>query len=493
MSNRIRFLLGNELREVVVEDPTETVLQYLRRDPLRRGTKEGCAEGDCGACTVAIGEAGADGSMRYKAVNACIQFLPTLDGRQLLTVEDLADPKSGALHPVQQAMVEAHGSQCGFCTPGFVMSLYVGHKADRHKAKVPSRDAVDDRLAGNLCRCTGYRPIIDAAIKAAGIEEPEHHAISARQAAKTLMEIKRRDTLVIDSGTRRFYAPRTLDDLASLFERDPEACLLAGGTDVGLWVTKLRHELKTVLYLGNVAELALVENQGGHWWIGAGASYSDAARVFFDLHPDFAELVRRIGSLQIRNAGTVGGNIANGSPIGDTMPALIALGAKLHLRQGAKTRVLALEDFYLAYRKTDRRAGEFVVGIEAPKLGPRDLFATYKISKRFDQDISAVCAAFRVVLDQGVIRDARIAFGGMAATPRRAPKTEATLTGKPWTEATVKEALAALGDDYQPIGDMRASARYRATVAGNMLRRFFLETTLPASRHRVLASREAAA
>jgi xanthine dehydrogenase small subunit len=493
MSNRVRFLLGEEPVEIAVDDPTRTVLQYLRSDPARRGTKEGCAEGDCGACTVAVGERAADRGMTYRAVNACIQFLPTLDGKQLLTVEDLADRSSGALHPVQQALVDGHGSQCGFCTPGFAMSLFVGYGLDRAAGRVPSREAIDDRLAGNLCRCTGYRPIVDAARRAATIHEPVGWAAFKARSSAALAGIARSGTLVIDTGTRRYFAPRDLVALGEILERHPDACLLAGGTDVGLWVTKQHRVLETVVYVGDVAPLKTVEDRGQAWWIGGAATFTEASRAFADLHPDFAEVLRRIGSLQIRNAGTVGGNIANGSPIGDSMPGLIALGARLHLRRGRRSRELALEDFFLAYRKTALEPGEFVEGVSVPKLGPDQRFATYKISKRFDQDISALCPAFRVTLVEGRVSDARIAFGGMAATPKRAARTETALAGQPWTEATVRRAIAALAEDYRPIGDMRASARYRATVAGNMLLRFFLETEGRTSRTRVLAPRESAA
>ena len=493
MSNRIRFLLGASPVEVAVDDPTRTVLQFLRSDPARHGTKEGCAEGDCGACTVAVGERTPDGRMSYRAVNACIQFLPTLDGKQLLTVEDIAGAAGDALHPVQQALVDAHGSQCGFCTPGFAMSLFVGHALDRAAGRVPSRDAVNDRLAGNLCRCTGYRPIVDAAQRAAAIPEPEHWTAFKSKSSAALASMARSGTLVIDTGTRHYYAPRDIDALADVLERHPDACILAGGTDVGLWVTKQHRSLGTVVYVGNVASLKVVEDRSKTWWIGAGASFSEAGRAFADLHPDFAELVRRIGSPQIRNAGTVGGNIANGSPIGDSMPALIALGARLHLRRGRRRRDIALEEFFVAYRQTALEPGEFVEGVSVPKLGPNDRFATYKISKRFDQDISALCPAFRITLAGGVVREARIAFGGMAATPKRAPATEAALVGSPWSEETVRRAKSALMEDYRPIGDMRASARYRMTVAGNMLIRFFLESEGRGGRTRVIAPRESAA
>ncbi|MGQ3027813.1 MAG: FAD binding domain-containing protein, partial [Ferrovibrionaceae bacterium] len=297
----------------------------------------------------------------------------------------------------------------------------------------------------------------------------------------------------IEADGRRYFAPATLDQAADLLAQWPEATLLAGGTDVGLWVTKLHKRLDTVIYLGDVVELNGIVERPGHWWIGAGATYNEALAAFAGLHPDLAELVRRIGSLQIRNAGTLGGNIGNASPIGDSMPALIALGAQLHLRRGAAGRVMPIEDYFLGYRRTALQPGELIVGVEIPKLAANQRFATYKVSKRFDQDISAVCPAYRLTLDdQGVIAEARIAHGGMAAIPARAPRTEAALTGRPWTAETVAAAMAALADDYAPIDDMRASAGYRLKVARNLLRRFHLATTAPQTRVHVLAKEVAA-
>ncbi len=491
VSSRPRFLLGLEPRTLDLADPTRTVLEYLRLDERRRGTKEGCAEGDCGACTVALGECGADGVVRYRAVNACIQFAATLDGKQLVTVEDLAEGER--LHPVQQALVDAHGSQCGFCTPGFVMSMYVGHETDKAAGALPDRQAINDRLAGNLCRCTGYRPIVDAALAAASEPAPAQADRLRAAAAAALPALARADTLAIEADGRRYFAPATLDQAADLLAQWPEATLLAGGTDVGLWVTKLHKRLDTVIYLGDVVELNGIVERPGHWWIGAGATYNEALAAFAGLHPDLAELVRRIGSLQIRNAGTLGGNIGNASPIGDSMPALIALGAQLHLRRGAAGRVMPIEDYFLGYRRTALQPGELIVGVEIPKLAANQRFATYKVSKRFDQDISAVCPAYRLTLDdQGVIAEARIAHGGMAAIPARAPRTEAALTGRPWTAETVAAAMAALADDYAPIDDMRASAGYRLKVARNLLRRFHLATTAPQTRVHVLAKEVAA-
>lgn len=488
---RPRFLLGLERRDLDLADPTRTVLEYLRLDERRRGTKEGCAEGDCGACTVALGECGADGAVRYRAVNACIQFAATLDGKQLVTVEDLAEGES--LHPVQQALVDAHGSQCGFCTPGFVMSLYAGHETDQAAGQTPDRQAINDRLAGNLCRCTGYRPIVDAALAAAAEPAPAQAARLRAAATATLPALARSEPLTIEGDGRRYFAPATLDQAAALLAQWPEATLLAGGTDVGLWVTKLHKRLDTVIYLGDIAELKTIEDRPGHWWIGAGATYQQALPAFAGLHPDFAELVRRIGSVQIRNAGTLGGNIGNASPIGDSMPALIALGAQLHLRRGPEARTMPIEDYFLGYRRTALRPGELIVGVEIPKLTAGRHFATYKVSKRFDQDISAVCPAYRLTLDNGgIITEARIAHGGMAAIPARAPRTEAALTGQSWTAETLAKAMAALAEDYAPIDDMRASSAYRLKVAQNLLRRFHLATTAPDVRLTVLGKEVAA-
>ncbi|HZX23676.1 MAG TPA: xanthine dehydrogenase small subunit [Woeseiaceae bacterium] len=474
----VRFLLDGETVELRDIDPTRTVLQWLREDAGRTGTKEGCAEGDCGACTVVLADLdGDDGRLRYRAVNACIQFLPTLDGRELITVESLGSPQTG-LHPVQKAMYECHGSQCGFCTPGFVMSLFALYRNRRD----PSRRDIDDALAGNLCRCTGYRPIVEAARRMYDYEPdlPADDETPAR--LKSLVDSAADDSagagmLALERGGRRYFAPTTAAGLAALLAEYPDACLLAGGTDVGLWVTKQHRELDTVIYVGRVRELAETSMNDEWLSIGAAVTLTDAMAPVVAEYPELEELFLRFASPPIRNTGTLAGNVANGSPIGDSMPALIALGATVVLASRDGRRELALEDFYHDYRKTDLAPGEFVAAVRIPRRRPGRLVAAYKVSKRFDQDISAVCAAFALDIEDGRVASARIACGGMAAIPKRAAAAERALAGGAWDEAAVGRAMAAMDADFAPITDMRAGDAYRREVAKNLLRRFHIEST----------------
>ncbi len=437
---KVTFLLNGETVEV--DTPaTQTLLDWLRVERGLTGTKEGCNEGDCGACSVVVTD-----KDTKRALNACILFMPQLHGKAVRTVEGISAP-DGTLHPVQQAMVDHHGSQCGFCTPGFIASMAAGH-AD-------GRTDHDNVLAGNLCRCTGYAPIIRGAQAAAVMPVP----------------VWMKEPALPDSPAP--FAPDTLDVLAAWYAANPDATVIAGATDVGLWVTKQLRALDNVVFLNRCRDLQQITMTDDTITFGAGVTMVDVHTVLRDHHPSYAEMVRRYGSEQVRSAATIGGNIANGSPIGDNPPALIALGATLHLRHGDVTRDTPLQDFFVAYGKQDRAAGELVTGVTIPKSAPN--LRVYKLSKRFDQDISAVCGAFNITVTDGKVTAAIIAFGGMAGTPQRASRVEAALVGQPWSDATVKAALPLFADDYTPMSDMRASADYRMQIAQNMLLRYFAD------------------
>lgn len=477
-NGKVRFVLDGEIIELENVEPTRTVLQFLREDLGRTGTKEGCAEGDCGACTVVVAEIDRSGDgIALRAINACIRFLPTLDGKELITVESLG---VGGLHPVQQAMVECHGSQCGFCTPGFVMSLFALYKTRRD----PGRRDIDDALAGNLCRCTGYRPIIAAAeamYDVPGDEEdwlrqPFGSEQSCADRVARLRSIERKDSLALRHEDHAFYAPRTAVEFATLLAEHPEATILAGGTDIGLWVTKLHRELSTLIYTGEVEGLHGIDVGGTHIEIGAAVTLTDAMPVILEHYPLLDEVLRRFASPPIRNAGTLGGNIANGSPIGDSMPALMAAGTSLVLRSSQGSREVHLDDFYHGYQANELRQGEFVECIRIPLPGDNVSLHSYKLSKRFDQDISAVCTAYRLELTDDRVKSVRIACGGLAETIRRASNCEEALHGQVWNEETLGKGLAAFAKDFEPITDMRASADYRLRAGQNLLRRLYLET-----------------
>ncbi len=434
--------------------PTVTLLDWLREERGLTGTKEGCNEGDCGACTVMVTEEGS-----AKALNACILFLPQLHGKAVRTVEGASGPNDEP-HPVQSAMVDLHGSQCGFCTPGFVMSMVASHAngATDH----------DTQLAGNLCRCTGYAPIIRAA-KAAE-PQPVPQWITSDQSF-SCPKIPRGEAT--GRGAEPPFLPTSSDELAEVYARHPNATLIAGATDVGLWVTKQLRELDPVIFLNGCEDLKQITITDDEIRFGAMVDMNRMGEAIADLHPSYAEMIRRYASVQLRHAATVGGNIANGSPIGDNPPALIALAATLHLRKGDARRSLPLEEFFIDYGKQDRAPGEFVEAVSFPRQADR--LKAYKLSKRFDQDISAVCGCFNITVSKGTVTQARIAFGGMAGTPKRATHVEAALIGKPWTRAVIDAALPSFAEDYSPLTDMRASATYRLETAKAMLQRYFLE------------------
>ncbi|QJR20523.1 xanthine dehydrogenase small subunit [Pelagibacterium halotolerans] len=466
----IRFYLNDNLIELDTLEPDRTLLDFLRLDRVLRGTKEGCAEGDCGACTVIVGRI-SGGVVRYLPANACIILVSMLDGAHVVTVEHLKGP-DGGLHPVQQAMVDYHGSQCGFCTPGFVMSLYGLWLANPN----PSVPEIEKALQGNLCRCTGYAPIVRAAQAVSNYGSVLEDALNReREEIVAKLTALRDGRLVVVEGARgKTIIPADVDGLAAVLTEMPEATIVAGATDVGLWVTKFMRDIAPVVIVGHLMGEISVED--GRIVFGAGVSYAKAFETIATHIPQMVEMFDRIGGAQVRAMGTIGGNIANGSPIGDTPPPLIALGAEITLRKGDRRRVVKLEDFFIAYGRQDRKKGEFVEAVSVPQPGADEIFGVHKVTKRRDEDITATLGAFRVKIAGGVVAEATIAYGGMAATPKRARAVEAALIGKAWTLDTVEAALGKFEEDFQPLTDWRASADYRMLAAKNLLKRFYFES-----------------
>jgi xanthine dehydrogenase small subunit len=460
-------------REVALKNfpPDRLLLDWLRDEAYAKGTKEGCAEGDCGACTVVLCRP-RNGGLTYEPVNACILLLGQIDGAELLTVEDLAEGET--LHPIQEAMVDFHASQCGFCTPGIVMSLFAHY---HEVGSAASRHSLNRALAGNLCRCTGYRPILDAAMAVDDGSRRDRFSEREPERLEALRALPRGDLFVGDAQSF-FAAPESEESLAALYAAHPDAVLLGGATDIGLWVTKRFMRLPKIIWLSHVAGFDEFESDKEVLSLNAGVTLQAAAHCLSWIHPDLGLLMSRFGSMQVRISGTVGGNIANGSPIGDLAPALIALEGRVELRQGDVSRELPLEAFFLGYGKQDRRPSEYVRALHVPRLQPRQTYRAYKVSKRFDEDISAVMGAFRFDLDGRRVARARVAFGGMAATPKRAVATEAALAGVDLDDPkTWEPAIAAIASDFQPLTDMRASSAYRSEVGANLVRRALLETS----------------
>jgi xanthine dehydrogenase small subunit len=493
-SKTIRFIRRGEIVALDNVPPDRTLLEVLREDLACTGTKEGCGEGDCGACTVVLGEAGAQG-IEYRAINSCIRLAHSVDGMALWTVEDLA-AEDGTLHPAQEAMVQCHGSQCGFCTPGFVMSLFGmyqnyiaptlatscaalppegagaprgGPSAHRAAANPITRELAQEELSGNLCRCTGYRPILDAAQKMAELPAAK---VDEKQLAAQLKSLRAEAGFV--AGT--YLAPNSLRELLASRAAHPDAQIVAGCTDIGLWVTKMHMQFAKVLDVTRAKELRRIERYDNHVAIGAAVTLTDAYAALIADRPQLKTFANRFAGLPVRNSGTLGGNVANGSPIGDSMPLLIALGAHIVLMSARGHREMPLEKFYTGYRKNVLAPDEVLAWIKVPRPHSSEMLRAYKISKRFDDDISAVCLVINLQLQEGRVAKISIGAGGVAATPVRAVKTEAALAGKPWTIEAAKEATGALRAEFQPISDMRASAAYRSEVLGNLMQRFWLET-----------------
>ncbi len=466
----IHFIFRGAPVEVSGMAPRETLLDWLRLQQRATGTKEGCAEGDCGACTVVLARARGD-QIVHAPVNACILLLGQVDGAEVLTVEDLAT--GSAPHPVQEAMIAHHGSQCGFCTPGIVMSLFA---LGQDYAGAVTRDQVCDQLAGNLCRCTGYRPIIDAALDACAAPAADRFSANAVARLKAIKALDDGEDILVGDEARFFASPASEASFATFYASHPDALILSGATDVGLWITKGFQDPRKIIWTGRIDGFDAITRDGDDLSVMAGAKLSDAAPRLADIHFDLGEVMRRFGSTQVRASGTVGGNIANGSPIGDLAPCLIALGARVELRRGDDIRLLSLEKFFIAYRKQDRLPDEYVRRVIVPGLAAGSDFRAYKISKRFDEDISAVLGAFHLTLDGRRVAAARIAYGGMSGVPARAAMTEQACIGVELdNEATWDAALDAVARDFTPLSDMRASAAYRSLVARNLLRKAFIE------------------
>ena len=466
-SNIIKFIHSERIIEIRNPDPNETLLNFVRTKLKKTGTKEGCAEGGCGACTVVLGEL-KNNDINYKAVNSCIAFLPTLAGKQLILVEDLISEKN-LLHPVQEAMVKYHGSQCGFCTPGFIMSLFSMFK-NYTKLK---NEIINDSIAGNLCRCTGYKPIIKAAKSLNSKNKVDHFYKNKKKTISLLKKIGNESIAIYNKG-KRYFAPRYVSELKKIIKRNTNSQLLSGGTDLSLSVTKERKDINSIIYMNSIKELNYINNNNKYIEVGATTPLTDFEIYIKKYYPDFNKILKRYGSIQIRNVATIAGNIATASPIGDNLPLLLALDSKVVLQGIKKSKIIPINDFFINYRKTKLKEGQFIHSIRIPIFN-KNIFKAYKISKRFDDDISSVCAAFNLTIENKKIKDIKIAYGGMAATPKRAIYCERVLLKSLITNKIIDKAKNALEKDFSPINDMRASGRYRKIIAKNLLEKCFLE------------------
>ena len=466
-SSNIEFVYKNRIFKIENSDSNETLLNYIRTKLKKIGTKEGCAEGGCGACTVVLGELRSN-EINYKAINSCISLLPTLQGKQLILVEDLIS-EEGSLHPVQKAMVDYHGSQCGFCTPGFIMSLFSMFKK---KSKFTD-DEIKNTIAGNLCRCTGYQPIIKAAKSLKNKNRIDHFTKNKKNTINLLKKINNKSIVIYSKG-KKYFAPLYVQELKKILKRNDDVEFLSGGTDLSLKVTKERKDINSIVYMNSIKELHYIKNNNKYIEVGASTPLIELESYIKKYYPDFTKILKRYGSPQIRNVATVAGNIATASPIGDCLPLLLSLNAKIVLQDLKKTKILFLDDFFISYRKTKLKRGQFINSIRIP-LFKGNTFKAYKVSKRFDDDISSVCAAFNLEIIKNKILSVRIAYGGMAAIPRRAIYCEKILSNSLVTDEIIDKAKKALEKDFKPISDMRASRLYRMEVAKNLLEKFCVE------------------
>ena len=465
-SNIVKFIYRNKIVEINNPDPNETILNYIRTKLKKTGTKEGCAEGGCGACTVVLGEL-KKSNINYKAINSCIAFVPSLEGKQLILVEDLT--LKDELHPVQKAMVNYHGSQCGFCTPGFVMSLFAMYKS----YSFYNENIIKDSIQGNLCRCTGYKPIIDAAKSLNKKNKSDHFSRNKKIIITLLKKIKQR-SITIYSNNKKYFAPKTVYELKKILKQHPNSKLLSGGTDVSLIVTKERKDLDSLIYINSIDELNYIKKNNNYIEVGATTPLINFESIIKRYFPDFAQILKRYGSVQIRNVCTIAGNIATASPIGDTLPLLLSLDSQIIIKDKSKTKILPLNGFFINYRKTKLKKGQFIHSIRIPLL-PKNIFKAYKISKRIDDDISSICASFNIELKNNKIKKIKIAYGGMANIPQRAISCEKILLNSSMSDNIISKAKKSLEKDFKPITDARASKKYRMEVAKNLLEKCFLE------------------
>ena len=465
-SNIVKFIYRNKIVEINNPDPNETILNYIRTKLKKTGTKEGCAEGGCGACTVVLGELKKN-NINYKAINSCIAFVPSLEGKQLILVEDLISKDE--LHPVQKAMVNYHGSQCGFCTPGFVMSLFAMYKSYSSY----NENIIKDSIQGNLCRCTGYKPIIDAAKSLNKKNKSDHFSRNKKIIITLLKKIKQR-SITIYSNNKKYFAPKTVYELKKILKQHPNSKLLSGGTDVSLIVTKERKDLDSLIYINSIDELNYIKKNNNYIEVGATTPLINFESIIKRYFPDFAQILKRYGSVQIRNVCTIAGNIATASPIGDTLPLLLSLDSQIIIKDKSKTKILPLNGFFINYRKTKLKKGQFIHSIRIPLL-PKNIFKAYKISKRIDDDISSICASFNIELKNNKIKKIKIAYGGMANIPQRAISCEKILLNSSISDNIISKAKKSLEKDFKPITDARASKKYRMEVAKNLLEKCFLE------------------
>ena len=467
VSNTIQYIYNNQICSIENPDPNKTVLDYVRNDLKKNGTKEGCAEGGCGACTVVLGEL-ENSKLVYKSINSCISFLPSINGKHLILVEDLMSKKN-ELHPIQEAMVKFHGSQCGFCTPGFIMSLFAMYK----NFKKFDDEIIEETLSGNLCRCTGYRPIIDAAKSLNNKRDNDHFKKDQTKIISLLKKINNNEVEIFHKN-KKYFSPKSLNNLKKIIKKNPHSYFLSGGTDLSLEVTKLRGEIKSIISLNSVKELKFVKKNKNYIEVGAGVSLYDFQNIIKSYYLDFYNILKRYGSVQIRNVGTVSGNIATASPIGDTLPLLLSLDAVIKIQTKDTLKIIPLDQFFISYRKTKLKKGDFVYSVKIP-INKKNYFKAYKISKRFDDDISTVCASFNLLIKKNKIVKAKIAYGGMSEIPKRATSIEKILDNSIFSKELFLKAQNLIKDDFSPIDDMRASRNYRIEIAKNLLMKFFYE------------------